>query len=67
MGPHSVLGKLTAILSADVKGHSRLVREDEVETIRTLTTYRGLMVELIQQSRGSLARSATKGGPKETR
>ena len=27
--------KLTAILSADVKGYSRLMGEDEVETIQT--------------------------------
>ena len=32
--------KLTAILSADVKGYSRLMGEDEEATIRTLTAYR---------------------------
>ena len=32
--------KLTAILSADVEGYSRLMGEDEEATIRTLTTYR---------------------------
>jgi class 3 adenylate cyclase len=32
--------KLTAILSADVEGYSRLMREDEDATIRTLTAYR---------------------------
>jgi class 3 adenylate cyclase len=35
--------KLTAILSADVKGYSRLMGEDEVATIRTLTTYQEVM------------------------
>ncbi len=44
--------KLTAILSADVKEYSRLMREDEEATIRTLTTYRGMMATLIQQFRG---------------
>jgi len=44
--------KLTAILSADVKGYSRLMAEDEVATIRTLTAYRELMASLIQQYRG---------------
>ncbi len=44
--------KLTAILSADVKGYSRLMGEDEVATIRTLTAYRELMASLIQQHRG---------------
>jgi adenylate cyclase len=44
--------KLAAILSADVKGYSLLMSEDEVETIQTLTTYRGLMAKLIQQHQG---------------
>jgi len=35
--------KLTAILSADVKGYSRLMGEDEVATVRTLTAYREMM------------------------
>src|SRR5215475_5125543 len=41
--------KLAAILSADVKGYSRLMGEDEEATIRTLTAYRGVMATLIQQ------------------
>jgi adenylate cyclase len=44
--------KLAAILSADVKGYSRLMGEDEVATIRTLTDYREIMGTLIQQHRG---------------
>ncbi|MBI3756836.1 MAG: adenylate/guanylate cyclase domain-containing protein, partial [Deltaproteobacteria bacterium] len=44
--------KLTAILSADVKGYSRLMGDDEAATIRTLTTYREVMSALIQQHRG---------------
>ena len=44
--------KLAAILSADVKGYSRLMREDESATIRTLTTYRAAMTNLIQQYSG---------------
>ena len=44
--------KLVAILSADVKGYSRLMRDDEDATIRTLTTYRKVMTEQIQQYRG---------------
>jgi adenylate cyclase len=44
--------KLAAILSTDVKGYSRLMGEDEVATIRTLTAYRDLMATLIQQHRG---------------
>src|SRR5512144_275360 len=44
--------KLTAILSADVKGYSRLMGEDEEATIRTLTAYREVMATLIAQHRG---------------
>jgi class 3 adenylate cyclase len=44
--------KLVAIFSADVQGYSRLMGEDEEETIRTLTTYREIMTTLIQQYRG---------------
>jgi len=44
--------KLTAILSADVKEYSRLMREDEEATIRTLTTCREMMAKLILQFRG---------------
>ena len=32
--------KLAAILSADVVGYSRLMTEDEVATVRTLSAYR---------------------------
>ena len=49
--------KLTAILSADVKGYSRLMGEDEVATIRTLTTYQEVMASLIQQHRGRVVDS----------
>ena len=44
--------KLRAILSADVKGYSRLMGEDEDSTIRTLGTYRQVMAGLIEQYRG---------------
>ena len=44
--------KLTALLSADVKGYSRLMGEDEEATICTLTAYRTVMSTLIQQHRG---------------
>jgi len=38
--------KLTAILSADVKGYSRLMGDDEIATVRTLTAYREVMTTL---------------------
>src|SRR5262249_36942035 len=49
--------KLAAILSADVKGYSRLMGEDEEATIRTLTAYRQLMATLIVQHRGRVVDS----------
>src|SRR5512136_1172986 len=44
--------KLTAILSADVKGYSRLMGEDEEATVRTLNAYKEVMANLIQQHHG---------------
>ena len=52
MPTQDVKRKLTAILSADVKGYSRLMEEDEVETIRTLNAYKEVMTNLIQKHRG---------------
>ena len=49
--------KLTAILSADVEGYSRLMGEDEDATIRTLTAYRELMSTLIKKHRGRMVDS----------
>jgi len=49
--------KLTAILSADVEGYSRLMGEDEEATIRTLTYYRELMTPLIKGHRGRVVDS----------
>ncbi len=46
--------KLTTIFSAEVKGYSRLMREDEEATVRTITSYRAAMDNLIQQYRGCL-------------
>ncbi|MGD9043904.1 MAG: adenylate/guanylate cyclase domain-containing protein [Desulfobacterales bacterium] len=44
--------KLTAILSADVEGYSRLMSDDEEATVRTLTSYREALISLIQQRNG---------------
>jgi adenylate cyclase len=52
MATESFKRKLTAILSADVKGYSRLMGENEAETVKTLTSYRKIMAELVQQHRG---------------
>jgi adenylate cyclase len=49
--------KLTAILSADVKGYSRLMRDDEDETVRTLTAYRRAIARLVVKYRGRVVDS----------
>ena len=49
--------KLTAILSADVKGYSRLVGDDEEATVRTITACREVMATLIGSHRGRVVDS----------
>ena len=44
--------ELAAILSADVEGYSRLMDDDEEATVRTLTSYRTAIADLVQQFRG---------------
>ncbi|MEE8398609.1 MAG: adenylate/guanylate cyclase domain-containing protein [Desulfobacterales bacterium] len=52
MDEERIQRKLTAIFSADVVGYSRLMRDDEMATIRTLSEYRELMSGLILQHKG---------------
>jgi adenylate cyclase len=49
--------KLTAILSADVAGYSRLMAEDEEATVRSLTTYREVISSLIKDHKGRVVDS----------
>jgi len=49
--------KLSAILSADVAGYSRLMGEDEEATVHTLTRHRHMMSELISEHRGRVVDS----------
>ena len=49
--------KLTAILSADVEGYSRLMGEDEEATVRTLKTYRELIAMIVQKHQGRVVDS----------
>ena len=44
--------KLTAILSADAVGYSRLMRGDEASTVRDIAAHRVLITEIIQQNQG---------------
>jgi len=52
-----VTRKLRAILSADVKGYSLLMADDEVHTIQTLKSHRQIMSGLIQQHSGRVVDS----------
>jgi adenylate cyclase len=52
MAPEEFKRKLSAILSADVKGYSRLMGEDEEGTIHTLNTFMEVIAGFIQQHRG---------------
>ena len=58
MTTQEVKRKLAAILSADVKGYSRLMGEDEEATVRTLNAYKDVMGSLIQQHRGRIVGTA---------
>lgn len=44
--------KLAGILSADVKGYSHLMEDDEEATVRTISAYRKVMTNLIQKHNG---------------
>jgi len=46
--------KLSAILSADAKDYSRLMRSDEEATVRTLTKYRSVIAELVSKYQGRI-------------
>ena len=47
MNPQEFERKLSAILSADVAGYSRLMGEDDDSTVRTLTGHREMMSAII--------------------
>jgi len=49
--PH-VERRLAAILSADVKGYSRLMGNNDVATVETLTAYREVLTQLVGEQRG---------------
>jgi len=57
MTTQEVKRKLAAILSADVKGYSCLMGEDEAGTLRTLEIYKRVMSDLILQHRGRVVDS----------
>ena len=49
--------KLRAILSADVKGYSLLMADDEIATIQTITSYRKVMKSVIERHKGRVVDS----------
>jgi adenylate cyclase len=52
MSADDVKRKLAAIFSADVKGYSRLMQDDEEATVRTINVYRDVMIGLIKDHSG---------------
>ena len=57
MDPKSVTRKLSAILSADVQGYSRLMGDDEISTVKTITEYRETITSLVDQWKGRVVDS----------
>src|SRR5215207_6491745 len=60
MAPHEgkIERRLAAMLAADVAGYSRLMEQDEVVTLRTLTAHRQIMDRLIVEHSGRIANTA---------
>jgi adenylate cyclase len=52
MAENTTQRKLTAILSADVKGYSKLMGDDDETTVNTITAYRKIISGLIQKHQG---------------
>ena len=54
MTAQGIKRKLAAILSADVKGYSRLMGQNEVATLNTLSAYFQIMTTLVQKHQGKV-------------
>jgi class 3 adenylate cyclase len=50
--------KIAAILAADIAGYSRLVAEDEEETLRRLESYRGVFADFVTRFSGRIFNAA---------
>jgi class 3 adenylate cyclase len=50
--------KIAAIMAADVAGYSRLVAEDEEETLRRLAAYRAVIDDFIAKAGGRVFSTA---------
>lgn len=53
--------KIAAILAADIAGYSRLVAEDEEETLRRLAVYRGVFEDFVARANGRIFNTAGDG------
>jgi class 3 adenylate cyclase len=49
--------RFAAVVSADGKGYSRLMSEDEIGTVRTLTAYRSIIRDTIREFHGRVVDS----------
>ncbi len=49
--------KLKAIFSADVQGYSKLMGDDDESTVNTITTYREIMADLVENHQGRIVDS----------
>ena len=58
MNEEQTTRKLAAIFIADVAGYSRMMGEDELATVNTLSAYREVMTNLIRQHRGRIVDTA---------
>jgi len=52
MAENKTQRKLTAILSADVKGYSKLMGDDDEFTVTTITAYRKIISDLVDKHQG---------------
>jgi adenylate cyclase len=52
MAEEGVQRRLAAILAADVAGYSRLMGADEEGTLKTLTLYRGVITQFVEEHQG---------------
>ena len=52
-----IVRKLAAILSTDVKGYSRLMGDDEMATVETITRYRRFIHEFVESHNGRVVDS----------
>src|SRR5215813_7500987 len=52
VGVDQVERRLAAIMAADVAGYSRLMGADEEGTLKTLTLYRGVIAQFVEEHQG---------------